>query len=415
MFARLLFLSLSIATVAAELYRYDNYTLYRIVPRDENELTVLRDIHRSSHAYEFWKEPSRVDEFTSLVSPSELRSDLEDVFMRNDIDYEISIANIQNVIDEQMESRTKRNADRNFRWDNYQTLEQIYDWFDTLAQEHSSLVSVIVAGQSHEGRDIKGIKISRGGGRKAFVLEGGMAGADWISPVVLTYAADQLIRGDDDEARQAVNDYDWYIFPVTNPDGYEYSHNVVRGWVKNRRQVSNTAVGVDLTKNWNSHWGISGGSFNPAFVNFVGIGPFSEPETRSFSAYIDSISSDLVGYLSFRSFGQRLLIPFAHTADHMYNYQEMVTIGRRAMGSLSVRFGTQYLVGTSSAVHDGATGAAADWVKHRYNLPVVATFQLRDTGTWGYFLPVAQVRPSCEETFDALMAIIREAKFINVL
>lgn len=66
-------------------------------------------------------------------------------------------------------------------------------------------------------------------------------------------------------------------------------------------------------------------------------------------------------------------------------------------------------------ISDGATGILADWVKHRFNPPVVATYHLRDTGAWGYTLPVAQVQPSCEETFDSLMAIIREAKFINVL
>lgn len=64
---------------------------------------------------------------------------------------------------------------------------------------------------------------------------------------------------------------------------------------------------------------------------------------------------------------------------------------------------------------DGATGTIADWVKHRFNPPLVATYQLRDTGSFGYTLPVVQVQPSCEETFDSVMALIREAKHVGVL
>lgn len=64
---------------------------------------------------------------------------------------------------------------------------------------------------------------------------------------------------------------------------------------------------------------------------------------------------------------------------------------------------------------DGATGAAADWVKHRYNIKMVATYQLRDEGTSGFTLPVTQVLPNCEEVYDSILAMIREAKVINLL
>lgn len=122
----------------------------------------------------------------------------------------------------------------------------------------------------------------------------------------------------------------------------------VRLWVKNRRPITSTAIGVDLTKNWNSQWGgkysklfksgwfliafvnilffitVSGGSHTPSANNYIGQGPFTEVETRSLSRYIESIGSRLTGFLSFRAFGQRLLVPFAHTTDPLYNYNDMV-------------------------------------------------------------------------------------------
>lgn len=74
---------------------------------------------------------------------------------------------------------------------------------------------------------------------------------------------------------------------------------------------------------------VTGGSFVTANNDYVGVGPFSEPETRGLSRYIESISSNLVGTLSFRSFGQRLLIPLAHTSvsdgTTLFNYDQMVS------------------------------------------------------------------------------------------
>ena len=38
----------------------------------------------------------------------------------------------------------------------------------------------------------------------------------------------QLIRGGDANAVRLVDDYDWYIMPVMNPDGYAFTHVEVR-------------------------------------------------------------------------------------------------------------------------------------------------------------------------------------------
>lgn len=77
------------------------------------------------------------------------------------------------------------------------------------------------------GRNITGVKISRGSGRRAFFLEGGQIGADWLSPTVLTYFINELVQSEDPETRAASNDFDWHIFPIVNPDGHEFSQDSV--------------------------------------------------------------------------------------------------------------------------------------------------------------------------------------------
>ncbi|XP_052744088.1 zinc carboxypeptidase-like [Bicyclus anynana] len=413
MLLKILILSV-LSTVLTEEVRYDDYSLYKIYPQIEEHLNFLSDLQKENDGVQFWKSVSQVGDYASVLTSPQERDNLEHLLRKRSIDYDVMIENIQKALDDQIMGRKKRDTRHWLFWTNYWSVTQINEWLQNLADTRSDFVSLIYAGRSYEGRNITGVRIARGTNRPIIFVEGGQIGADWLSPTVITYLVDQLVRGSF-EAQRATEEFEWHIFPVLNPDGQEYSQNVDRLWIKNRRPTTGSAIGVDLSRNWNSHWGIIGGSFVPADENFIGLGPFSEVETRSVSRYVESISSRLVSSLSFRAFGQRLLIPFAHNIYPTYNYNETIIIGRRAMGSLSVRHGTHFTVGTSRVVHDGATGSIADWIKHRFNPPVVFTHQLRDEGAWGYTLPVNQVLPSCEETFDSVMAIIREAKFLNVL
>lgn len=46
---------------------------------------------------------------------------------------------------------------------------------------------------------------------------------------------------------------------------------------------------------------------------------------------------------------------------------------------------------------------------------MVATFLLRDEGQLGFAMNPNQLLPNCLEVHDALLAMIREAKFINLI
>ncbi|QQP52967.1 Carboxypeptidase B, partial [Caligus rogercresseyi] len=45
----------------------------------------------------------------------------------------------------------------------------------------------------------------------------------------------------------------WYIMPLVNPDGYEYTRTTSRLWRKNRAPPpkGSRCFGVDLNRNWN--------------------------------------------------------------------------------------------------------------------------------------------------------------------
>lgn len=95
----------------------------------------------------------------------------------------------------------------------------------------------------------------------------------------------------------------WFITPVINPDGYEYTRNYDRLWKKTRSKhisrsngIINSAMtwlqnkksekvcyGVDLNRNWEQDWKKRD---TPCNEFYPGPNPFSEPESRSLSKFL---------------------------------------------------------------------------------------------------------------------------------
>nr|USU81834.1 M14 metal carboxypeptidase 3 [Antheraea pernyi] len=369
----------------------------------------LNDLHNNDLRYDFWTSPRPLTGFVNLMSSPEHRNDLENLLNKNGLKYTISMDNVQEAIEKERFKTYTRGDVRSMQFDAYYTLEQINAWIDDLARTYPDIITVQIAGRSYEGHDIKGLKISHGSGRKIIFLEGGIHSREWISPATVNFITNELLTSDDEEIRAAAREYDWYIFPVTNPDGYIWSHTQFRMWRKNRRPFGSN-FGVDLNRNWNNNWLVAGASTNPASDTYAGPGPFSEPESRSLSVYIRTIHDRIDLYLSFHSFGQLLLIPFGNSTTAYSNYYDAINIGRRAMGALSVRYGTLYTTGNIAEAIYHATGGSIDWVKGHLNVPLVYCYESRDQGQYGFLLPEDQILPNSLETMDSVLEMIHQAK-----
>ena len=69
-------------------------------------------------------------------------------------------------------------------------------------------------------------------------IDCGTYGMDWISISICQFIAEKLVKED--------SPYDILIFPVLNPDGYEYSRNTDRLWQKNYRRIGTRAYNIFL-------------------------------------------------------------------------------------------------------------------------------------------------------------------------
>lgn len=206
---------------------------------------------------------------------------------------------------------------------------QIYDWLDSLAEKYPDVVTTIVGGSTYEGREIKGVKVSFGPGRKGAFIEGGIHAREWISPATVTYILNEFLTSDNATVRAVAESRDWYFFPSVNPDGYVYTRTVCififweviqillsfflqnRMWRKTR-QPYGSCYGADPNRNWDYHWMDGGASSNPCSDTFAGSKAFSEIETKSLSEFFNSIAKKVDVYLAFHSFSQLILIPFGH-------------------------------------------------------------------------------------------------------
>ena len=64
----------------------------------------------------------------------------------------------------------------------------------------------------------------------------GLHAREWLSPTTALYLIRSLIQEIESRSKagKKLSKVSWYIVPLVNPDGYEYSHTNERLWRKNR-------------------------------------------------------------------------------------------------------------------------------------------------------------------------------------
>lgn len=130
-----------------------------------------------------------------------------------------------------------------------------------------------------------------------------------------------------DEQPAHIQNIDWYILPVHNPDGYEYTHKTDRLWRKNR-SGSGRCAGVDLNRNYGYKWGGKGTSQNPCTEIYAGKGPFSEPETAAVKRFFDNTKDKFFAFLTFHSYGQYILHPWGYDEVVPPDYKDLDRVGK---------------------------------------------------------------------------------------
>ncbi|KAJ8919787.1 hypothetical protein NQ315_006316 [Exocentrus adspersus] len=400
---------LSVCSVGEKI-RYDGFKLYKITPTTRQAADALHDLELAENPdFNFWNPVRQVGKPVNVMVPPYQTSYLETMASSLGMDFNVVMEDVQKQID--LQQPATRATNDSFGWTRYHTLDEINDWLRNISTRFPEIVTFIEAeGKSYEGRSIYGIRISYSPDNvnNSVFLESNIHSNEWITSAVSTYIVNELLTSSDVTVRQVAESHDWYFFPVFNPDGFVYAHTADRLWRKTRVPHSILCLGADPNRNWAHSWNSIGTSNSPCSEIYSGPEPFSEPMCRSMSQFISTVAESLVGYISFHSYSQLLLLPYGHTGEHLENYQQMYDIGLKAVDALAARYGTHYYVGTIYETIYPASGTSADWVKGTFHTPIVYSYELRDRGEYGFLLPPEQILPTAEETLDSFVTIFIE-------
>ncbi|NWX15988.1 CBPA1 Carboxypeptidase, partial [Aegotheles bennettii] len=385
----------------------------RITASDEEQLTLLRVLgQQKEFQVDFWRHP------TSPGHPADLRvsfSSLQAVktFLdSNSISYSIMIEDVQELLDEEKEtmakSRRTLRSISTFDFASYHTIEEIYDWMDTLVEDHPNLVSKIQIGQSYENRPLYVLQFSTGGrNRPAIWLDTGIHSREWITQATGIWTANKIAKeyGQDPSVTAILDSMDIFFEIITNPDGFAFTHSSNRLWRKTRSiNAGSDCIGVDPNRNWDAGFGGSGSSSNPCSETYRGPHPHSEREVK---AIVDFISGhgNVKSVISIHSYAQMLLFPYGYKTAPAPHHQELNEVAKKAVKDLAAVYGTKYTYGSISDTIYVADGTTIDWA-YDNGVKYSFSFELRDTGRYGFLLPSTQIIPTATETWPALLDIM---------
>uniref|UniRef100_H2V3L8 Carboxypeptidase A1 n=1 Tax=Takifugu rubripes TaxID=31033 RepID=H2V3L8_TAKRU len=440
----LVFATLFVAALCRETFVGDK--VLRIIPKNEAQLSFLKSMEDMPEI-DVWRGVTEVGIPVDIRVPVQHLPVVKVHLQSQDIQHSTMIEDLQVLLDEEqegMESAARfaepRNTD-SFDYSNYHTLSelhqncvgaepdsqtvasfQIYSFQDMLVAENPSLVSKIVIGQSYQGRALNVLKVreagflissvrtefSTGGSKRpAIWIDTGIHSREWVTQASGTWFAKKIVTdyGKDPALTAILNKMDIFLEIVTNPDGFYYTHNNNRMWRKTRKpNPGSSCVGVDPNRNWDAGFGGPGASGSPCSETYRGTRAHSESEVKSIVDFVKA-HGNIKAFISIHSYSQMLLYPYGYTRTPVKEQAELHSLAKKAITDLASLYGTYYRYGSIINTIYQASGGTIDWT-YNQGIKYSYTFELRDTGRYGFILPANQILPTARETWLALMTIM---------
>ncbi|XP_020278332.1 carboxypeptidase B-like [Pseudomyrmex gracilis] len=425
---------------------YRNYQLIRVFPNTESHVVDLHDLRDAEpEDVKFWSFPN-LNRTTDIIVSPDLVADVKDYLRDKKIDFKVLISDVQKTISFQNPKMSKEQRDdlvtnqgHTMTWKRYHRYGDIVRYLEYLASRYPKIVELTTIGHSYEGQPIKMAKVSTGlkkdGERKpAIWIDAGMHGREWIGIAVATYILSQLVERNSTYSKLLDNS-DWMILPVANPDGYEYTHIGDRLWRKTRsnhvesqedsrytpsnllqfvahytRWLWSNCEGVDPNRNFAYHWGEEkerSSSSDPCHENYSGPFAFSEPETKAIADHILANKQHIRMYLTLHSYSQMWLLPWSHTRSKPADYSDLMNVAKKAINAITKVHGTHYQIGPTTDLMYPTSGSSDDWAKGVAGIKYAYTIELRDRGTYGFLLPATQIVPTAREIWAGIRAVAR--------
>jgi carboxypeptidase A2 len=369
--------ALLLGAASAERKSYDGYQVLKMTPRTEEQVKFLHHLLHNGENLDFWVEPSGVGrEVEVMVTPRQVRR-IQTLLRKQGFEFRKSVDNVQSLLEpmwEEYDARKNAKGGMVFDIENYNTLADINSWLaSSVSRCRAGLIcSVYSVGNSAQGRPINVFRITRSGAnRKGYWIDSAIHAREWIAPATTLKVLDNLIRGGDANAIRLTDLYDFYIMPVMNPDGYDYTHTNERLWRKNRRQnPGSNCIGTDLNRNFDFRWGTEGVSHLPCQETFCGPSAGSEPETQAVQRELVRLGPSLLATVTVHSYGNMWMFPWGNTVNHAgsvcqraADHADLMRVSDLTANAIESTYNTRWARGNSCEVIYTTTGGTDDYAK----------------------------------------------------
>ncbi|KAG8515671.1 Carboxypeptidase A1, partial [Galemys pyrenaicus] len=403
------------ATLGLE--NFVGHQVLRISAADEAQVQKVKELEDLEHLQlDFWRGPAQPGSSIDVRVPFPSIQAVKVFLEAHAISYSIMIEDVQSLLDEEQEQmfafQGRARSTNTFNYAIYHTLDEIYEFMDMLVAENPQLVSKLQIGNTYEGRPIYVLKFSTGGNKRpAIWIDTGIHSREWVTQASGTWFAKKITEdyGQDPKITAILSNMDIFLEIVTNPDGFAFTHSTNRLWRKTRsRTAGSSCIGVDPNRNWDAAFGMPGASGNPCTETYRGKYANSETEVKSIVDFVKD-HGNIKGFISIHSYSQLLLYPYGYTNTPNPDQQELDQLAKEAVTALSSLHGTKYTYGSIYTTIYQASGNTIDWT-YSQGIKYSYTFELRDTGRYGFLLPASQIIPTAQETWLALVTIMDHVK-----
>ncbi|XP_042324871.1 carboxypeptidase A1-like [Sceloporus undulatus] len=407
----------SLLAVALSTETFVGHQVLRIFAADEFQMEKVKELEALENLQlDFWRDPSHPEIPIDVRVPFSSLQGVKVFLESNGIQYSIMIEDLQSLVDEEKLYMSRRHfmprSVETFNYASYHNIDEIYDFMDLLVSENPGVVSKIQIGKSFEGRPINILKFSTGGtNRPAIWIDTGIHSREWVTQASGVYFAKKILDsyGKDPSLTSILDNFDIFLEIITNPDGFAFTHSKNRMWRKTRSINSGSScVGVDPNRNWDAGFGVAGSSSSPCSETYRGPYANSEPEVKAIVDFVKS-HGNIKAFISIHSYSQLLLYPFGYKRNAAADQPELDALAKKAVDALASLHGTKYKYGSIITTIYQASGGTIDWT-YEQGIKYSYTFELRDTGRYGFLLPASQIIPTAEETWLALMVIMEHTR-----
>jgi len=327
---------------------------------------------------------------------------------------QVLVQDVQALLDQEQAAIRDARMQRDEAWfTTFRTLTELHARLDHYAATFPTLAETFIAGQTLEGRPIKGVRLSAPdqpgnprSSRPAVLYNACQHAREWATPMTVMWIADRLVEGYGVDARltNILDHCEVIVMPVVNADGYEYSwlpNN--RLWRKNRRENGNGTFGVDTNRNWGHEWGGEGASTNPGSDTYRGPSAFSEPETQVMRDFVNA-NPRLKAAIDVHSYSQLILSPWGYTIGLPQDRPIFAMIDDAIADAIESVDARRYDAGPLYTTIYPASGGAVDWYYGGAGI-LGYSIEVRDTGGYGFVMPPEEIIPNARENFEGCIAL----------